>query len=310
MRRAFIIGGANIDIQGVPDTRLIMQDSNPGIISHSFGGVGRNIAENLARLNDAVVLVSVMGRDPYGTAMFEHCKALGMDMTFCLQSDDMTAHYLAILDAQHDMALAVCDARILRHLDETHLQKVFDVMLSDDILVLDTNLDERILSYVFAHCPCRIYLDPISTKKAEKITPYLSHLYMLKPNRIEAEMISGMRLDSLDQYRPCLQYFLDAGVHEIVISMGAEGVLAANEQEMMWIRHPYVAMKNATGAGDSFVSGYVHEALRDGDMHASLRFAIASAMLNVQSEQTVSERMTLADVSRYMNEIEMERINL
>ncbi|MEA4820923.1 MAG: PfkB family carbohydrate kinase, partial [Erysipelotrichales bacterium] len=56
----YVIGGANIDIQGTPFEKLKYKDSNPGIISYSFGGVARNVAENLARLGDNVNFISVL----------------------------------------------------------------------------------------------------------------------------------------------------------------------------------------------------------------------------------------------------------
>ena len=51
MSRFVVIGGANVDIMGIADQALRPQDSNPGTIRTTLGGVGRNIAENLARLD-------------------------------------------------------------------------------------------------------------------------------------------------------------------------------------------------------------------------------------------------------------------
>ncbi|NCU32778.1 MAG: winged helix-turn-helix transcriptional regulator, partial [Candidatus Moranbacteria bacterium] len=60
-----VIGGANIDIQGYPHQPLIPHDSNIGTVKMSLGGVGRNIAENCARLNIPTRLISVVGNDLY-----------------------------------------------------------------------------------------------------------------------------------------------------------------------------------------------------------------------------------------------------
>ena len=45
-----VVGGANMDIGGFPSAALVPGDSNPGQVRMSVGGVGRNIAENAARL--------------------------------------------------------------------------------------------------------------------------------------------------------------------------------------------------------------------------------------------------------------------
>ena len=44
------IGAANVDIMGESAARLVMEDSNPGTLSVSVGGVTRNVCENTARL--------------------------------------------------------------------------------------------------------------------------------------------------------------------------------------------------------------------------------------------------------------------
>ena len=46
-----VIGGMNIDLQGSSNQPLVFNDSNPGEIVMSAGGVGRNIAENIAKLS-------------------------------------------------------------------------------------------------------------------------------------------------------------------------------------------------------------------------------------------------------------------
>ena len=55
-----IVGGANLDITGAPFAALIDRDSNPGLVTAAPGGVGRNIAENLARLGVPVKLLTAV----------------------------------------------------------------------------------------------------------------------------------------------------------------------------------------------------------------------------------------------------------
>ena len=66
MAEITVIGGINIDIEGMPYEELIYKDSNPGRIRMSYGGVGRNITENIARLGGDVAMVSVAGDDYMG----------------------------------------------------------------------------------------------------------------------------------------------------------------------------------------------------------------------------------------------------
>ena len=75
--RIAVVGGANMDIGGFPDGRLRLEDSNPGRVHLSVGGVGRNIAENAARLGLDVSLISAIGGDPNGRMLLEDCRQKG-----------------------------------------------------------------------------------------------------------------------------------------------------------------------------------------------------------------------------------------
>ncbi len=78
-RYVAVIGGANMDICGRAKIPLSGSDSTPSDIFSGFGGVGRNIAENLARLGTKCHLVTAVGRDMWGEKILEHCRELAID---------------------------------------------------------------------------------------------------------------------------------------------------------------------------------------------------------------------------------------
>jgi hypothetical protein len=69
MSRAAVIGAVNIDICGRPFNPLIMRDSNPGTVTMSMGGVGRNIAHNLRLLGLDVTFITALGGDMYAKSV-------------------------------------------------------------------------------------------------------------------------------------------------------------------------------------------------------------------------------------------------
>ena len=71
--RIAVVGGANMDIGGFPSAALIPGDSNPGQVRMSVGGVGRNIAENAARMGLEVELITALGADGNGRMILEDC---------------------------------------------------------------------------------------------------------------------------------------------------------------------------------------------------------------------------------------------
>ena len=80
MAKIAVIGGINIDIEGTPFKPLLKEDSNPGRIEMSFGGVGRNIVENVARAGGDTAMISVIGDDHMGESAVRHLYHLGMDV--------------------------------------------------------------------------------------------------------------------------------------------------------------------------------------------------------------------------------------
>ena len=76
-KKVTVIGGSNIDLQGFPNESLNLYDSNPGKIETSLGGVGRNISENLAKLDIPVRLISAVGNDFYGQKLIKESEKNG-----------------------------------------------------------------------------------------------------------------------------------------------------------------------------------------------------------------------------------------
>lgn len=109
-----VVGGINIDIEGSPYGTLIMADSNPGKVSQAFGGVGRNIVENIARMGGDAAMLSLTGNDFMGISAREQLENLGVDVHNIFPVDgENTGMYLSILNDKNDMEIAICNMVIL-----------------------------------------------------------------------------------------------------------------------------------------------------------------------------------------------------
>ena len=112
---AVVVGGVNVDIGGRSFAPLVAADSNPGIVSISLGGVGRNIAHNLALLGADVHLLSAYGDDVNGERVAASCSELGIDLSHALRvAGGTTSTYLYLTDEHGEMALAVSDMEICK----------------------------------------------------------------------------------------------------------------------------------------------------------------------------------------------------
>ena len=92
-----VVGGVNMDIGAVSAGALVARDSNPGHVTTSLGGVGRNIAHNLCLLGQRTAMVTVMGDDDFGRRVQENAKDIGLDLSAgAVLPDCRTGTYLYI----------------------------------------------------------------------------------------------------------------------------------------------------------------------------------------------------------------------
>ena len=167
-----VIGGANLDMSGTTFSHLVAGESNPGIVKSYAGGVGRNIAENLARLGFACHFISAIGTDPGHRLILESCQQVGIntdDLVVC--PDFSTGTYLAIHDQNGALQASVVDMAIIDQLTPEVLQTRQAVLKVHEHLVLDGNLNTVTLSWIVDQYPGKtLYVDAVSPAKAPCLT--------------------------------------------------------------------------------------------------------------------------------------------
>lgn len=311
MSRFTVIGGANIDITGASQGPLRGQDSNPGRVTLSFGGVGRNIAENCCRLGQSVRLATVIGSDPLGTLLWQDCLNCGIDMSCSYQLEGQSSSvFLAVLDAGHDLNCAVADMSILNQLTAAHLQPALTGLQTDDWLIFDTNLSAELMQQIAQNAGCRLALDPLSAAKTEKVRPILPYLHLFKPNRKEAEVLCGFSVDEDAAVLKALDWMRMQGVQEIVLSLGEKGTALAWDDQRVRIRHAPITPVNTTGAGDSFLAAYL--CLRDQcyPPEEAACLACGAALLTLQSEKAVASELTVDRLFQIQKTLQFEITSL
>ena len=305
--QVYVIGGANIDISGKANASLKLKDSNPGKVVLSFGGVARNIAENLARLGIPVIFVSAFSDDTLSVTMLKDLNTLKIDTSNSLiVKKATTSTYIALLNKDNDMEVAISDTTILKKLDKKHLQPIISKIKSKDILVLDTNLDPLALDYIFKNCKGKIFVDPISTTKSNKIKPYLNKIYSIKPNVFEAETIINNKISNKKDVSKAAIKINQKGVNKTFISLGKLGAYGFVDGIGEFVQSLKVSTVSATGAGDAFMAGLVVSEIRNYSLTQTLRYATACAQIALASETTVSDKISDQAVKRLMRGIKNE----
>lgn len=188
-----VIGGINLDVKGIPFHALLSGTSNPGKVYSSSGGVGRNIAHNLALLEVPVYLFGAVGDDLFGAQILRETQQAGVDTTHVrIVPQQQTGLYLSILESSHDLAVAVSDMDITNFVDRAYLQSHQDVISNSSFIITETNLTIDALAYILAvsnhiHIPC--LLEPVSVEKADKLRNLQEGIDYITPNKAEIEAL-------------------------------------------------------------------------------------------------------------------------
>lgn len=242
-----VIGGSNIDMIALPKFKLKQGDSNPGTHTVSFGGVGRNIAYNLALLKHHVSFYTTLSQDALGLAMEEDAKQV-MNM-FGVQTEQSN-YYIATMEHQGDLSVAIASMDSMEALKVEDIRKHEANLLKSDIIIIETNVDISIIDYVSTlNHPCT-FIELVSTSKALKARPFKHVFHYIKGNQQEIQTL-------FDTSNP---QDLQASIQPFQTI-----IMTQKDQEVYHIKHHKIEtfkpvpthIVNTSGAGDAFLSGYV-----------------------------------------------------
>lgn len=298
-----VVGGVNMDIGAVSAGALVARDSNPGHVTTSLGGVGRNIAHNLCLLGQRTAMVTVMGDDDFGRRVQENAKDIGLDLSAsAVLPDCRTGTYLYIAGPDGDMALAVNDMDIYDRMTPDFLRQRLDFINGADLVVLETNLPEDSIRWLCDNCKAPILADPVSTIKAEKLRPVLGKLAALKPNRLEAELLSGMPIRTREDAAQAARKLLYTGLGAVYISLGAEGIYAADRSgDTAWVPCARCTVANATGGGDAVAAALAARMVLGDSLAETARWAVGAGALACEAETTINPAMSWDNIETILN---------
>ena len=245
-----VLGGMNMDITGTPAAPLLPGDSNPGSVRMSAGGVGRNIAENLARLGFSVELMAPVGNDGFASILQQDCAEAGIGLRYAFRLEGASSIYFCLMDGRGDMAAAIndmslCDALTPQMLDMPAINSFAGA-------ALDANLPEPVLKKLGQEAAIPLIGDPVSVAKARRFLSLLPRLAAIKPNRLEAAVLTGLEDPSL-----AARALVKMGVGQAFVSAGPEGLFFCGQGKEGHLPAPALRPRNATGAGDSATAAIV-----------------------------------------------------
>ena len=276
---AVVVGGVNLDIGGRPFAPLVAADSNPGRVR--------------MRLGVDVRLLTAFGDDLNAQRIAASCGELGIDISQCLTvPGGATSTYLFLSEQGGDMALAVSDMEIYAHMTPAFLSSRSKLLQNAQLVVVDTNIPAESIAWLAENLRLPVFADPVSTAKAEKLRPVLGKLHTLKPNQLEAELLSGVAITGEDSLRQAAEVLLGTGLRRVFISLGGGGMFAADHNGCCHVPCCPGEMVNTTGCGDAGMAAIAWAYLEGTDLAGTARAAMAAGAIAMESSETISPSMS------------------
>jgi pseudouridine kinase len=298
MTHLLVIGAASIDTKGRASKAIQRGTSTPGAIRVSVGGVGRNIAENLARLGERVVLLSAVGDDGSGQRILQQAAECGIDVSHVLvDAAHRTPAYLAVLDNTGNLVMSIDDMAITRELVTPGFVYRHRALFRDaQMIVLDANLSSAALRTIFHQAGkyrVPVCADPTTTTLAPRLCPHLPELTLVTPNAAEAKVLCGVEVTDRETGLVAAQKLVAMGVQIAIVTLGATGLVYATSQESGHVPALEVEIVDLTGAGDALTAAVVFGLLNDFPVAEAVRLGTSAAALALHSRETVCSDLSL-----------------
>ena len=293
-----VIGACGIDIKGLPDNELSHGADIPGRVRQNFGGVARNVAENLARLEIDVVLLSAVGIDLAGDNVIQHGQASGINMQYVKRCPDArTGTFLSLLNPAGDLEMAVNDFDIMEEVDADYLDAHHKLFDSARMVVIDLNLTNNTLTTLLDlaenyHLP--VIADPTSPLRAGALVDHLDRLHMVVPNAAETTSLCGLEVPAHDHNSAisAANHLISMGSKIAIVTLGEQGLAYADGNSKGHIPAVTTEPVDTTGAGDALTAGVIFGLIHDMPLDEAMRLGVTAASLTLQSEESVAPTLS------------------
>lgn len=277
-----VIGAAIIDVvAGAVDASVLERGSTPmDSISMSYGGDALNEAVIMSRLGLNVELITRLGADEAGKNITTFLAANGVSCKAVYDETIATGINIVLVDGDGQRRFLTNPKGSLRQLQENdidvNISEMGDIVCFASMFVspkLDIPAMERIFAKI-KNSGRRLVVDMTTAKQGETIEDIrclLQYIDYIIPNETEIARLTG-----IDDTQKNARLLTDAGVNCAIVKCGGDGCLVRTGSDSFTIpAYPVAKVKDTTGAGDSFVAGFVYGLSKGMDIKECCRFGCA-----------------------------------
>jgi pseudouridine kinase len=288
-----------VDVIGSLKGELRLRSSNPARIRSSFGGNARNVAENLARLGQAVRLITVVGEDHAGDELLNQLDDIGVDTCDVLCTPNYTTGtYVGVVKTDGALHFAMDDMRAMSALTPGYLKERSELFKEASLVFVDANLSADTLRTTMSlarRAKVPVCADPTSTSLANRLRPYLNRLHLITPNSTEAAIFCEQPFQAAKSQQAirAAKYLVSQGVDIVLITLAEFGVVYASSETSGHISAARTKILDPTGAGDALNATVIFALLNGLSLDEAVRLGVSAASLTLRHSGSVVPNLSL-----------------
>ncbi|MCD4826227.1 MAG: winged helix-turn-helix transcriptional regulator [Acholeplasmataceae bacterium] len=301
------IGGANIDYTFRLEDKMILSTSNPVNSSISYGGVIRNVADNLTRLNHLVSLMTVLGDDLAGEDLLSYAKKT-MEVFACDRiKHENTGGYYSVINKEGNMDVGFADMSINRHMNRNWILEHKRHLNLSKWIIADTNITKDALEALIEYAQAenkKLAIIGVSGPKMKHVPDDLNGVEILICNLDESQ--SYFKTDEED-LETLVNLWINKGLKKVIITQGKKGSIYYDGKG---IKHQKAYLVNedkvidVTGAGDAFSSAVLHGLINEEPLDTSISYGAVSSSLTIQSNHAVNPKLSINQLKKEIKKYE------
>ena len=257
-----VVGNVFVDIKGFPDSKYIPAGRNAGSVDIVHGGVGRNVAEDIANVELRPRFVSMVDDTAEGTEVIRKLNNHKVDTRYVAQVPDGMGMWLAVFDNTGDIVSSISKRPKMDALLQLLEEKGDEIFCDADSIVVEIDMEKEIIKRIFHYAEKyhkKVYAVVSNMVIASQRRDFLQSIDCFVCNVGEAGILfvddfSDMEPDELAE--EIYQRIVKANIPSMVVTMGSRGaVYASLSGERGYYPPESVTVRDTSGAGDAFCAG-------------------------------------------------------
>lgn len=282
-KKIVVVGSTNMDM--VIKTKHIPVPGETVLAGSFFmnpGGKGANQAVSIARLGGNISFISKVGNDVFGKQAAQLFDEEGINTFYLLSDEELPSGVALITVDQAGENSIVVASGANSNLLPADLDDALIEIAKASVVLMQLEIPLETVDFVASYASeknIKVILDPAPV--VELSTEILTHIDIITPNKTEAEMLSGIKVNNIEAAKKAAKIIYKKGVKNVVITLGALGAVVYSAGKINVVPAKSVEAVDTTAAGDVF-NGALAVALSEGkELDEAVEFACMAAAVSV-----------------------------